>query len=60
MEQGIEKSRFCQRVREILDEIERHKWLESEKVGHDIGRNPAALDWMCRHYSDWKKAQGYA
>ncbi len=60
MEEKGDKNGFRQRVKEILDEIERHKWIESEKVGHDIGRNAAALDWMGRHYSEWKKARGYA
>ena len=30
-------------------EILKHKWLESEKAGHDIGWDRAALDWMIRH-----------
>ena len=30
------------------EEILRHKWLESEKAGHDIGWDRAAVDWMIR------------
>ena len=44
--------------RDILREIERHKWLESEKAGRDIGGNKAALDWLERHYELWKKDKG--
>lgn len=51
---------FRKRVKEILREIERHKWLESEKAGRDIGGNKAALDWMKRHYQLWKQHRGYS
>ena len=29
-------------------EILLHKWYESEKAGHDIGWERAAVDWMIR------------
>jgi len=51
---------FLSRVREIVKEIEKHKWFESEKAGHDIGGNKAALDWLKRHYEEWKKTRGYS
>ena len=51
---------FVGRVQAILREIERHKWLESEKAGRDIGGNRAALDWIERHYELWKKSRGGA
>ena len=31
-----------------LAEIEKHKWFESEKAGHDIGFEAAAADWIKR------------
>jgi len=36
------------------EEILRHKWLESEKAGHDIGFERALLDWIVKHRSSWK------
>lgn len=36
------------------EEILRHKWIESEKVGHDIGFEKALLDWIVRHRSTWR------
>ena len=30
-------------------EILLHKWYESEKAGHDIGWERAAVDWMIRY-----------
>ena len=34
-------------------EILRHKWLESEKAGRDIGFEYAVLDWIVRFRSSW-------
>ncbi len=39
------------------DEILRHKWLESEKIGYDIGFGFAQVDWNLRHRSGWRKAR---
>ena len=35
------------------EEILRHKWIESEKAGHDIGFEKALLDWIVRFRSSW-------
>ena len=41
------------------EEILRHKWIESEKAGHDIGFEKALLDWIVRFRSSWReKRQG--
>ena len=37
------------------EEILRHKWLESEKTGTDIGFEQALTDWMVNHRSQWRK-----
>lgn len=37
------------------EEILRHKWIESEKAGHDIGFEKALLDWIVRHRSTWRE-----
>ncbi len=31
------------------EEILKHKWLESEKKGEDVGFDTALLDWVTRH-----------
>jgi len=44
--------------REFLAEREEiliHKWLESEKAGHDIGFERALLDWIVKHRSAWRE-----
>ncbi len=37
------------------EEILRHKWLESEKAGCDIGFEQALTDWVVKHRAQWKK-----
>lgn len=36
------------------EEILKHKWIESEKVGTDIGFEKALLDWIVKHRSSWR------
>ncbi len=36
-------------------EVLRHKWLESEKAGRDVGFEQALTDWMVKHRSEWRK-----
>lgn len=37
------------------EEILKHKWIESEKAGHDIGFERALTDWIVKHRSRWRK-----
>jgi hypothetical protein len=37
------------------EEILRHKWIESEKAGHDVGFDRALTDWIVKHRSRWRK-----
>jgi len=39
------------------EEILRHKWIESEKQGRDIGFEKALLDWMLKHRTTWRQAR---
>lgn len=49
----VRRSLFFREFIAERDEILRHKWLESEKAGHDIGFEKALLDWVIRHRSCW-------
>lgn len=40
------------------EEILRHKWIESEKAGHDIGFERALLDWIVKYRSGWRDERG--
>lgn len=37
------------------EEILRHKWIESEKAGHDIGMDRATIDWSVRFGGAWQR-----
>jgi hypothetical protein len=39
------------------EEIMRHKWIESEKAGYDIGFERALTDWIVKHRSKWRKSR---
>jgi len=41
------------------EQILRHKWLESEKAGHDIGFERALLDWIVKYRSSWKNERSH-
>lgn len=41
------------RKKEVIDEINRHLWIESEKTGYNIGFERAALDWLERFSQAW-------
>lgn len=36
------------------NEILKHKWIESEKAGKDIGFERALLDWIRKYRAKWK------
>jgi hypothetical protein len=39
------------------EEILKHKWIESEKAGRDIGFEAALVDWITKHRSGWRRAR---
>ena len=38
-------------------EILKHKWLESEKAGHDVGMKTAKKSWSKYHAKKWKASR---
>ena len=50
----IERSSLYQEFLAERDEILRHKWIESEKRGKDIGFERALLDWIRKHRQKWR------
>jgi hypothetical protein len=60
MQPGSEMLRNSTLYREFLaerEEIMRHKWIESEKAGHDIGFERALIDWIVKHRAKWRKTR---
>ncbi len=39
---------------EVIHEVERYKWIESEKAGYDIGFDQAAENWLKLHAKAWE------
>ncbi|NLF38077.1 hypothetical protein GX586_01440 [bacterium] len=44
-------SPFGERLRRQIEEINRYKWLESERLGYDIGSRRATREWI-EKYAD--------
>ncbi|MBI5415699.1 MAG: hypothetical protein HZA29_02680 [Candidatus Omnitrophica bacterium] len=39
--------------KKVVEEINRHRWIESEKAGQDIGFDRASMDWLERFSKAW-------
>ena len=52
----MEKNNLYQKFLELKNEIEKHKWIESEKLGNDIGFEQALVDWMTKHRVGWSES----
>ena len=55
-ELSLNRSSVYQEFLAEREEILKHKWLESEKAGHDIGYERALLDWIINHREKWRSA----
>jgi len=53
----VRRSSLYKEFQAERDEILRHKWIESEKAGHDIGFERALTDWIIKHRSKWRKSR---
>jgi hypothetical protein len=53
----VKSSTLYQEFLAEREEILRHKWLESERLGYDIGFERALLDWIRKHREGWRAAR---
>ncbi|MGD0814136.1 MAG: hypothetical protein ABSA83_11065 [Verrucomicrobiota bacterium] len=53
----VKKSSLYREFQAEREEIMRHKWIESEKAGHDIGFERALTDWIIKHRTKWRKSR---
>jgi len=53
--QLVETSLLYKTLARERDEILRHKWIESEKAGVDIGFEKALLSWLINHRAAWRQ-----
>ena len=51
----LESSALYQQFLKEREEILKHKWIESEKAGKDIGFEKALLSWVLNHRTKWMK-----
>jgi len=56
-EAPLKKSSLYQQYLAEREEVFRHKWLESERAGSDIGFERALMDWVLNHRAKWRKSQ---
>ena len=52
--QFVKDSVLYKEFRAEREEILKHKWIESEKAGADIGFEKALVDWIVKHRSNWR------
>lgn len=53
----LRKSLLYRQFQAEREEVLKHKWIESEKAGHDIGLERAMTDWILKYRSQWLKAR---
>ncbi len=53
----VKQSSLYQEFLAEREEILRHKWIESERLGYDIGFERALLDWIRKHRDGWRAAR---
>lgn len=54
MDKLLQNSALYKEFLREREEILKHKWIESEKAGHDVGFEWALLDWNFHHRTAWK------
>ena len=53
----VRKSSLYREFEAEKEEIMKHKWIESQKAGRDIGFERALTDWIIKHRSKWRKSR---
>ncbi len=53
----LRKSLLYRQFQAEREEVLKHKWIESEKAGYDIGLERAMTDWILKHRSQWIRAR---
>jgi len=53
MKKDFSDSSLFKKLSSESEEIQKLKWIESEKVKHDIGYDRALLIWIKDHHEKW-------
>jgi len=53
----VEHSSYYKEYLAEREEILRHKWIESQKLGYDIGFDRALMDWTLKYRDGWRASR---
>jgi len=48
-EEWVKTTNIFRKREAMKQDIQRHKWCESQRLGYDIGWDRATVDWMIRN-----------
>lgn len=48
------QARLQEEMDQQRNEIQKHKWIESERAGRDLGQS-AVQDWIVRYAAEWRR-----
>jgi hypothetical protein len=54
---NLEETSFYREFQAQREEINKHKWYESERAGRDIGWCQALIDWTIRFKTQWLQSR---
>ena len=52
---NIDDVRDLLKDKRVIEEINRHLWIESQKAGHNIGLEKATDEWLTLYSEGWIK-----
>ena len=52
---NYEQTRDLLKDKRVVEEINKHLWIESQKAGYSIGIERATDEWLEAHAYDWMK-----
>ena len=53
----VQKTSIYREHLALKEEVNKHKWYESERAGYDIGFVKALIDWTIKFKSSWLKSR---
>jgi hypothetical protein len=54
---NVRESAIYKEYLAMKEEVEKHKWFESEKAGYDIGFVKALIDWTVKFKTKWVQSR---
>ena len=54
---NVKQSAIYKEYLAMREEIDKHKWYESERVGYDVGFVWALIDWTIKFKTKWLQSR---